>query len=573
MFEKIKKVYVVFKTHLDVGYTDFSSVILKKYVEEHIPRAIALAEELNCDGKKRFIWTVGSFLIDYFLRHASPEQCERLEQAIERGLISWHGCAITTHTELMDRELLDFSLSISNALDKRFGKKTIGAKMTDVPGHTKALVPALAAHGIQYLHIGTNAAAPMPEVPDVFRWRVGDAEVIVHYSADYGTSLVLEDLGLAIEYAYTGDNTGPQNARQMDWIQEILEVRYPGAEVVAATINDVAEILVSIKDTLPVVSEEIGDTWIHGVGTDPCKIRDYHELLRLKDLWIAQGRMKREGAVWHEFMTNLMLVAEHTWSVDIKKYLFDFTNWDKKAFQSARKEDKTDISMIPDQYDTLKRIVKHELDIFRNGCTEGAYSIYEAAQAEQLVYIENAVNALPEELHREAQEALSFTTPKKEDLQGELLQPNQFIELGGYCFKIDGTGALNYLKKGNRVLVEDGQIGSLSYQIYSAKTVIGLQYDHNVRLGQNLGWSEADYHKPGLCTVPGLTDRLYLFAVSSIWRERNRVIIRVNGDEDACERYGCPRSAELIYKFDEKVRLTVNWFDKDANRIPEAIWL
>jgi len=107
----IKKVQVVFKTHLDVGYTDFSSVVLQKYVEEYIPNSIQLAKQLNSDGKKKFIWTVGSFLIDYFLLHAKPEQKKLMEEAISKGYISWHGCATTTHTELMDRTLLDFSLS------------------------------------------------------------------------------------------------------------------------------------------------------------------------------------------------------------------------------------------------------------------------------------------------------------------------------------------------------------------------------------------------------------------------------------------------------------------------------
>ena len=51
------------------------------------------------------------------------------------------------------------------------------------------------------------------------------------------------------------------------------------------------------------------------------------------------------------------------------------------------------------------------------------------------------------------------------------------------------------------------------------------------------------------------------------------VVIRLAGDGDACERYGCPREAELIYTFGDTVTLTLNWFDKDASRIPEAVWL
>ncbi len=573
MGTKIQKVQVVFKTHLDVGYTDLSSVILRKYVEEYIPHAIGVAETLNQNGEKKFIWTVGSFLIDYFFHHASKEQCLRLEKAICEGMISWHGCALTTHTELMDRTLLDFSLSLSEELDRRFGKKTIGAKMTDVPGHTRAMVPALAAHGIQYLHIGTNLASPVPDVPPVFRWRQGEDEVIVHYSSSYGAPLQLEGLDTVIEYAYTGDNTGPQSAERVESILDDLGKRYPGAKIEAATISDVARTLLSVRDTLPVVTEEIGDTWIHGVGTDPCKVRNYYELLRLKEKWLQEGRLERGGKVWHDFMTNLMLVAEHTWSADIKKYLFDFTNWEKEAFRTARKTDKTDISLVPNQYRSLEDTIRREVGVFRGGCTEGSYSLYEASQAEQPAYIDAAVEALPPDLKEEALEALKETQPRRQTDKGETVQPGQWLEFGEYRLKVDGNGGINGLKKGNRILAEDIGVGRLSYQVFSAKTVLGLQYDYNVHLENNLAWSEADFHKPGLCRVPDLKDQIFDFALTGMYRKGNRLVICLNGDEDACERYGCPRYAELIYEFGTDIRLTLNWFGKDASRIPEAIWL
>ena len=70
----------------------------------------------------------------------------------------------------MDRTLAEFALSIARRLDERFGKKTIAAKLTDVPGHTIGLVPVLARAGVEYLHIGVNGASYVPEVPPVFRW-------------------------------------------------------------------------------------------------------------------------------------------------------------------------------------------------------------------------------------------------------------------------------------------------------------------------------------------------------------------------------------------------------------------
>ena len=130
--------------------------------DSFIPAAVELAFRVNTGVQKKFVWTVGSYLIRYYLEHAKPDACARLEQAIRAGFIRWHGLACTTHTELMDRRLLDYDLSISQALDRRFGVTTLAAKMTDVPGHTIGLVPALSNAGIEFLHIGVNASSRVP---------------------------------------------------------------------------------------------------------------------------------------------------------------------------------------------------------------------------------------------------------------------------------------------------------------------------------------------------------------------------------------------------------------------------
>lgn len=81
--EKIKKVYIVYKTHLDIGFTDTTQNVLDKYVKEHIPKSVQLALDLNTPEQKKFIWTLGSYLIDYYFRNADERSCRKLEEAIE----------------------------------------------------------------------------------------------------------------------------------------------------------------------------------------------------------------------------------------------------------------------------------------------------------------------------------------------------------------------------------------------------------------------------------------------------------------------------------------------------------
>jgi hypothetical protein len=61
---EVKKVYVIFKTHLDIGYTDLSSKVEQQYIDNFIPKAIAIAEQLRTEGgNERYVWTTGSWLI------------------------------------------------------------------------------------------------------------------------------------------------------------------------------------------------------------------------------------------------------------------------------------------------------------------------------------------------------------------------------------------------------------------------------------------------------------------------------------------------------------------------------
>ncbi|MNP42645.1 hypothetical protein D3C76_1364270 [compost metagenome] len=93
----------------------------------------------------------------------------------------------------MDKELFRYGLTISQELDQQFGKQTIAAKMTDVPGHTLSMVPYMQKAGIQYMHLGVNPASMRPDVPKLFRWQAGDgSELIVNYAGSYGEPVEIE---------------------------------------------------------------------------------------------------------------------------------------------------------------------------------------------------------------------------------------------------------------------------------------------------------------------------------------------------------------------------------------------
>ena len=83
-----------------------------------------------------------------------------------------------------------------------------------------------------------------------------------------------------------------------------------------------------MKDSLPVVEKEIGDTWIHGAGTDPMKVSRYRKLLR----YISENKTDCDLG------ENLLLVPEHTWGMDLKTYFPNVTAYTHKEMEKIPEE-------------------------------------------------------------------------------------------------------------------------------------------------------------------------------------------------------------------------------------------
>ena len=91
------KIIVLFKTHLDLRFTDMAETVPRRYMQEYIPNALKVARAMR-EERERFIWTTGFCLIERYLEVG--EDMELLAKAIRQGDIRWHGLPFTTHTEL-----------------------------------------------------------------------------------------------------------------------------------------------------------------------------------------------------------------------------------------------------------------------------------------------------------------------------------------------------------------------------------------------------------------------------------------------------------------------------------------
>ena len=445
----IQRVFVVFKTHLDVGFTDLSSVVTDRYMHDFIPKALDVADRLRADGSTdRYVWTTGSWLIWKYLQTASPADVARLEKAIRQGDIVWNGVPYTVETESMNADLLETQLLLAQQLDQRFGKKTIAAKMTDVPGHTRSIIAPLNRAGIRFLHIGVNPASAIPDVPEFCRWQDPEGhEVILVYQQDYGAESILPDGKQAISIHFTGDNHGPHSYEQVKKIYADLHQRYPNARLEAVSFNEIAEALLPNIASLPVVTSEIGDTWIYGYGSAPIRMAKFRALMRLYSQWLREGKLERASDASLNFAIELGLIAEHTQGMDIKTHLKNWDKYDMDAFMAARSSE--------------------------------AFQRVERSWKELDAYVDQAISCLPEALRTEALQQMQ-----------EIDSP-QPLHLTAKATSLDQPQSWCYTSQKHPLF----QVMGLTYEM-SDTTDYNRFLDHYLRARYD--WALADLGKPGL---------------------------------------------------------------------------
>lgn len=569
----MKKVIVVSKTHLDLGFTDFASRIKSKYIHEYIPGAIDLAQELNTPESKKFIWTTGSWILKEALTKGRSADREKLRKAIKDGNIVPHAMPFTTHTELLDYDTIDYGLSIVDRLDKLRGRKTTAAKMTDVPGHTKALVPLLAKHGIKLLHIGVNGASALCDVPPCFLWRCGDSEVVVIYSGDYGGAFQCDLVDEVLYFDHTLDNRGTPAPKKIINKLKAIEDKFPDYTVEAGSMDEFADIIWEKRSELPVITDELGDTWIHGAASDPYKSAALRELIDLKNKWLYEGKLKRNSTQYIRFTDAFMCVAEHTWGMDMKTFLGDYENYLKKDFEKARKKG---TSVIRHPFRDYPQNMIIALGRLSGSNQKANYRTIEKSWQEQREYIKNAVCCLSGELKNEAEERLKKLIPSeplKSEIKYDIAKP---IVCGRWSLEINRKGGIKRLACGKDSVIKNNERSVAEYIGFHNDDYDFWLHHYSRDIEKNIHWAVSDFGRPLLKYAEGKypSGRFPYMLRNIYFLAENSVLVDLNCDESACKELGAPRRIQIVYTLREDgLKTELSWFGKDANRLTEAIYM
>jgi hypothetical protein len=548
----IKRVLVMFKCHFDAGFIDTQANVVRWYFERYFPQAIQTAATLRREGNDRYVWTTGSWLIYEYLEKAAGPQRQQMEQALLSGDIAWHAIPFTWQTELMDPSLIAGGLGFSRALDRRFQRTTTGAKMTDVTGHTRAIIGPLAGHGVKLLDIGANAACTVPDVPPVFRWKdPAGRDLVMFYHRDYGGVVKAPGSDLAIDVECRGDNSGPHTIKEIRGIYSGLRKQFPNAQVTASSLTDIANAVYPYRERLPVVTQEIGDTWISGVPSDPLKVARYLEVARLRSQWIKSGKFEEGDATDRAFLSGFLLEVEHTWGADVKTWL-DFDHY------------------LPKDLEPMLDQPKYKVVLF--------------SWAEKRQDLLDGIATLPAPLRAEATarvHGLDSIEPRNEGLREH--RAADPIETKHFEIALDPqTGAICRLR--SKQNGHDWASTERPLALFSYQTLSKIDFDRFLAdyLTLHPDWAETDLGKPNIDRF-GAQSRTWLPVLTdcrhSSDAKGHKVLARLKIDDPEAEKSGrvaWPRKMYLeltLPDTEPAVEISFSWFGKAATRMPEAFWL
>ena len=549
----VKRVLLVTKCHLDVGFTETQAQVMRRYFDVYYPQAMKTAAALREAGGDRYTWTTGSWLLYEYLEQASPAQRTAMEAAIAKGDIAWHALPFSWETEMLDATMITGALGFSQSLDARFGKKTIGAKMTDVPGHTRGIIAPLQAAGVRLLDIGVNAASTPPEVPDVFLWKdpAGRSLVMVYHRHDYGSVVRVPGSDLAIDVEVRNDNSGPHTAEEIAAIYTKLRAQFPGATITAANLSEVAAAVEPYRERLPVVTGEIGDTWIYGIPSDPPKVARYREMARLRRSWIDGRKLIPGDATDRQMLRRLALAPEHTWGTDTKRYI------DKEHYRPA---DLAKVLATP------------------------AYQTVQFSWQEKRDDIAQGLANLPQAMQAEANARLAGLAVKAPESAGmKPLDAAQEIQTKHFTLAFDAkTGAI--VKLENRATKKQWASADHPLALFTYQTLSAAEYAEFIDryITVKTWWAPQDFGKPNVEAFSAEAAEWHPTLASLSHAHtgaEDRLLLRMTIEDGAALAKGnaaWPREIFLEVRLpvsEPVVQLQLTTMGKAVNRMPEAMWL
>ncbi len=347
--ERKWEIYILMHSHNDIGYTDIQPNIAKKQAK-NVTRALELiGKTKNYPPGARFKWNL-EVLVPYedFKDVATADQMRQFEQAVHDGNIGIDAMYGNLLTGVCRQEELLRQFSFSVALGRRCGVKVDSMMISDVPGLTWGVVPALVQNGVKYISAGPNANPKSMEGDRIgyvreqwehkpFYWQSPSGrDKVLYWGAQGGYSIGhgwksitaalpfllkrLEDEKYPydiVQMRWTKGDNGPPDEAVMDLVRDWnAKHAYPRL-IIATTTEAFHAFEQRYGDKLPMYRGDMTPYWEDGVGSSAKETVVNREsadsLCQAETLCAVINPRQYPAADFDAAWKNVTLWDEHTW--------------------------------------------------------------------------------------------------------------------------------------------------------------------------------------------------------------------------------------------------------------------
>ncbi len=333
-------VYLLPHSHVDIGYTHVQTEVEQaqwKYLEMAMEAARNSAA--NPPGS-RFKWNVEVlWAVDSYLRRASPEKRQAFLNAVKAGQVGLQALYGNELTGLCRPEELLRLTGFAQKLSQQAGRPIESAMITDVPGYTWGMVPALAHSGVKYFSIGPNGGDRIGHTVEAWGdkpfwwigpngkdrllvWMTGTGYYRVFSSGDNLLKYLgqLQAKGYPYDFVQVRHCLGDNGAPDVDFADTVRKCNethvYPRL-VIATTEDMFHDFEQRYGDQIPTAQGDFTPYWEDGAASSALETAlnraSADRLSQAEALFAMFAPRAYPAEDFYQAWRNVVLYDEHTW--------------------------------------------------------------------------------------------------------------------------------------------------------------------------------------------------------------------------------------------------------------------
>ncbi len=344
-----RELYLLPHSHNDIGYTDVQTAVERKQwhnIDEAL-RLIAITRDYPPDA--RFKWNVEVLWpLESYLRSASSGKKNEVIAAIRDGSIGLNALYANELTGLATAAEMSHFTDYAREFSRTYSIPISTALMSDIPGFTWGIVPALAQNGVRYFASGPNSGdrigyvlqqwgdkpfywASQSGKEKVLFWVAGAGYSTFHEGtlAKLGDEKVMKLVRRLdesqypydiVQLPYTLGDNGPPDSTLSDFVRRWNDTYLSPRLIISTHAAMFAEFEKRYGKQLPVLQGDFTPYWEDGALSSAFETalnrKAVDQLVEGEAIWALHDPLHFPAQESAEAWRNVVLYDEHTWGAD-----------------------------------------------------------------------------------------------------------------------------------------------------------------------------------------------------------------------------------------------------------------